>query len=1081
MDELGIFNVSSNKFSSKELTRSCRPLHVESKGRFHTLPFVQHPKGLVSGGMNVAVCVFQAATDRWSMSPEEKIRAKLAGVRARLNRAGMAEACAVGVMILSFSLAITILVAAAAGPTFAGWAIAPLSIGLWATWIFVRRLWLLPRRKLSSDEAVARWCEARFEETGADLITAVQLQDAKNPNHSQALSKAVISRAAQHLTAQDWTQVGTHGRHSWLGAMGALSLVFLIALGLLFPRVINQAYANLFDPLSAGSTSAGLEVIERVSVIEDEAVDIQSPTYTGRALRHVDGSRGRIKALTGSTALIVGRSAIPASRVLLILESDPEGRWPVVLGANDVIKATMRVGESDRYKFAVVGLDGRVYLETVWRDVIAETDAPPTLKLLKPTSDVQVHPGDQTAVSVDVVDDFGIESVELVIELPRGKPTRRVLDVGNGARELQTEAVVRVDDLNLLPGEVATVYAEAKDRNNVTDDGVGRSGSFRILMANPEAEHEEFLLQLTKLMDALIDLLANRLESPVDDDERADLSTLLDWHSGIVEAQSVLLRFVGDLIAGVGDTTPRKEEISSLLKSTLDQLEAVLSSEKRQLSRIRDRDFSSPRPAVQRALLRTVNTDGISQKEAAIFQLKDWIDRSRQDNVMERGREMLSLQNELHDLLERLKEHGDPALAQDAQRHLDQLENHLRQMEDQMSKLAERVPYENQNAPTKPSDNAVDMQSMRDRIAEAKRLIREGKIDEAMKLLEDLNTDTQQMMARLSDEFKTGQPRTAKGSEELSKLQSALRKLQGGQQSLLDETGESLQSQKAEAVKAFKEKFDELQAKADELKNRLESVDGSSLHPSDGQRLRDMTERAKQVVKDLAEADVDAAQRGASEVGDGAQSLRSEIGRSEERELDLKRQASLREAMKGLKEGQGQARELAEALDDLKEDLSKMRSSPEGRKQAQRFKKLGKKQGRLGKTTGKLQKALRDLDAEVPGIEQHLAPELEAARRSMEQAMQKLKGQKGEAQGHQRDALDQLGKVLKGLEEKMKQDPRSDGTTGPNDPREKVAIPDAEAYEVPKEFREELLRAMKERAPKKFDKENKRFYEELVK
>ena len=43
----------------------------------------------------------------------------------------------------------------------------------------------------------------------------------------------------------------------------------------------------------------------------------------------------------------------------------------------------------------------------------------------------------------------------------------------------------------------------------------------------------------------------------------------------------------------------------------------------------------------------------------------------------------------------------------------------------------------------------------------------------------------------------------------------------------------------------------------------------------------------------------------------------------------------------------------------------------------------------------------------------------------------------------------------------------------------KVAIPDAEAYEVPR-FREELLRAMKERAPKKFDKENKR-YEELVK
>ena len=45
-------------------------------------------------------------------------------------------------------------------------------------------------------------------------------------------------------------------------------------------------------------------------------------------------------------------------------------------------------------------------------------------------------------------------------------------------------------------------------------------------------------------------------------------------------------------------------------------------------------------------------------------------------------------------------------------------------------------------------------------------------------------------------------------------------------------------------------------------------------HPSDG-RLRDVTEQAKQVA-DLAGADVDAAQRGASEVGDGAESLRSD-------------------------------------------------------------------------------------------------------------------------------------------------------------------------------------------------------------
>ena len=305
------------------------------------------------------------------MSPEEKIRAKLAGVRARLNRAGMAEACAVGVMTLSFSLAITILVAAVAGPTWAHWSIAPLSIGVWATWLFVWRLWLLPRRKLSSDEAVARWCEAKFEETGADLITAVQLQDAKNPTHSPALSRAVISRAAHHLTTQDWTKVGTQRRHSWLGAMGALSFIFLLALGLLFPRVINQAYANLFEPPPNSPTSAGLEIVERASVVEDEAVDIQSPTYTGLAMRRiVEHGRIGLNWLDGADRWKVRF----LRQGLLILESDPGDVGPLCL------VQTML----SRQPFELVSPIGTgccgwprwpCHVETVWRDVIAEADA----------------------------------------------------------------------------------------------------------------------------------------------------------------------------------------------------------------------------------------------------------------------------------------------------------------------------------------------------------------------------------------------------------------------------------------------------------------------------------------------------------------------------------------------------------------------------------------------------------------------------------------------------------------------------------------------------------------------------------
>ena len=49
------------------------------------------------------------------------------------------------------------------------------------------------------------------------------------------------------------------------------------------------------------------------------------------------------------------------------------------------------------------------------------------------------------------------------------------------------------------------------------------------------------------------------------------------------------------------------------------------------------------------------------------------------------------------------------------------------------------------------------------------------------------------------------------------------------------------------------------------------------------------------------------------------------------------------------------------------------------------------------------------------------------------------------------------------------------------DPRDKVEIPDEEAYQAPKEFRKDLLDAMKEGTPEKYQDQVKRYYEELVK
>jgi hypothetical protein len=52
---------------------------------------------------------------------------------------------------------------------------------------------------------------------------------------------------------------------------------------------------------------------------------------------------------------------------------------------------------------------------------------------------------------------------------------------------------------------------------------------------------------------------------------------------------------------------------------------------------------------------------------------------------------------------------------------------------------------------------------------------------------------------------------------------------------------------------------------------------------------------------------------------------------------------------------------------------------------------------------------------------------------------------------------------------------------GVNDPNEKVGIPDEDPNEKARKLRDEIIRAMKEKAPEQYKDVIKKFYEELTK
>jgi hypothetical protein len=169
----------------------------------------------------------------------------------------------------------------------------------------------------------------------------------------------------------------------------------------------------------------------------------------------------------------------------------------------------------------------------------------------------------------------------------------------------------------------------------------------------------------------------------------------------------------------------------------------------------------------------------------------------------------------------------------------------------------------------------------------------------------------------------------------------------------------------------------------------------------------------------------------------------------------------------------GEARAMAQEIaDDLGKILPRPSEtmSPEEREAAR---SQAERQGAIGKRTEDVAgEAARRL-GKMPGMEK-AENELRGASSRMNQAADDLRRDQSKAASTaERDAAERLAKLRDSMQE------RAMGTGRQrHDP---VRIPGADESSAPRAWRQELLDAMKEKAPERFRDEVRRYYEELVK
>jgi len=156
------------------------------------------------------------------------------------------------------------------------------------------------------------------------------------------------------------------------------------------------------------------------------------------------------------------------------------------------------------------------------------------------------------------------------------------------------------------------------------------------------------------------------------------------------------------------------------------------------------------------------------------------------------------------------------------------------------------------------------------------------------------------------------------------------------------------------------------------------------------------------------------------------------------------------------------------------------------------------KQKELQAETEELTESADELSEQNPFLDETADRQLDMASESMGEAKKKL--DKNDAQGaviDERESLYRLAEAKKGME--MAKERITKGMMGNGIPMpmqrpfhgqmdegqfgastEKVEIPSEEAYKVPREFREDILNALKEGLPEKYKDLNKDYYQRLV-
>jgi hypothetical protein len=179
----------------------------------------------------------------------------------------------------------------------------------------------------------------------------------------------------------------------------------------------------------------------------------------------VEDPGGDIRAVEGSQADISMLTDRPLERG--VLQLDNGSKVELTKGEGNWLSAHLPITKDGSYHFAALDT-GEVIRISDDYFIEAKKDEAPSVKISRPGSDPRVTPIEEVPITVESADDFGVQGLDLHYSVNGGAEQVIPLLKSKGTKEANGNTMLSLENFKLVPGDVVSLYATAKDAKNTS-------------------------------------------------------------------------------------------------------------------------------------------------------------------------------------------------------------------------------------------------------------------------------------------------------------------------------------------------------------------------------------------------------------------------------------------------------------------------------------------------------------------------------------------------------------------------------------------------------------------------------------